>query len=220
MNSAAGVLPVAIVIAALVIKTAIGELRRPGSARRHWQFASDSRALAAGTDMLSFAVPVNPGPAPDDVLNGHHLVVSSRAPGTHHAPDDHTGWIVALYNQNGAPLSGTDPVYCSGDGRRHVQCEADSTAAARAITFFLNKRKPFPFGPLVRPDYVRHCTGPNRRCKKARKQGRSVHILPAPFADGGSLLLPTNHYPNETEARAAVARARHDHEVITTTRST
>ncbi|MFE7763059.1 hypothetical protein [Streptomyces sp. NPDC057438] len=49
MNSATGVLPVAIVIAALVIKTAIGELRTPGSARRQWQFASDRRALAAGT---------------------------------------------------------------------------------------------------------------------------------------------------------------------------
>ncbi|MCX5006737.1 hypothetical protein OHB05_29565 [Streptomyces sp. NBC_00638] len=49
MNSATGVLPVAIMIAALVIKTAIGELRKPGSARRHWQFASDRRALAAGT---------------------------------------------------------------------------------------------------------------------------------------------------------------------------
>jgi hypothetical protein len=49
VNTAAAVLPVAIVIAALVIRTAIGELRRPGSARRQWAFAADHRALAAGT---------------------------------------------------------------------------------------------------------------------------------------------------------------------------
>lgn len=48
MNTAAAALPVAIVIAALVIRAAIGELREPGSARRQWAFATDRRALAAG----------------------------------------------------------------------------------------------------------------------------------------------------------------------------
>ncbi|MEU3091368.1 hypothetical protein ACWCQ0_41935 [Streptomyces massasporeus] len=47
MNTAA-ILPVAIIAAALVIRAAISELRRPGSARRQWAFMRDRRALAAG----------------------------------------------------------------------------------------------------------------------------------------------------------------------------
>ncbi|MFF7969380.1 hypothetical protein ACFZC3_29010 [Streptomyces sp. NPDC007903] len=31
-----------------MIKTAVGELRHPGSARRQWAFATNPRALAAG----------------------------------------------------------------------------------------------------------------------------------------------------------------------------
>ncbi|MFG2981245.1 hypothetical protein ACGFYQ_08275 [Streptomyces sp. NPDC048258] len=38
-----------IVIAALVIRTALTQLRHPGSARRQWAFATSPRALAAGT---------------------------------------------------------------------------------------------------------------------------------------------------------------------------
>ncbi|MFE7276098.1 hypothetical protein [Streptomyces sp. NPDC057623] len=37
-----------IVVAALVIRTAIVELRRPGSAREQWAFATRGRAVAAG----------------------------------------------------------------------------------------------------------------------------------------------------------------------------
>ncbi|MFK4101495.1 hypothetical protein ACI2L1_15700 [Streptomyces sp. NPDC019531] len=37
----------AIVAAALVIRTAVGELRHPGSAREQWAFATDRRAVAA-----------------------------------------------------------------------------------------------------------------------------------------------------------------------------
>ncbi|MFI7358958.1 hypothetical protein ACIBTP_34130 [Streptomyces avidinii] len=48
MSSAAAVLPVVVITAALVIRTAIGELRRPGSARLQWAFAADGRALAGG----------------------------------------------------------------------------------------------------------------------------------------------------------------------------
>ncbi|MER6999182.1 CBS domain-containing protein [Streptomyces sp. NPDC000410] len=44
----ASILPVAIVTAALVIRTAISEIHRPGSARRQWAFMRDRRALAAG----------------------------------------------------------------------------------------------------------------------------------------------------------------------------
>ncbi|MFI8189257.1 hypothetical protein ACIF8T_10760 [Streptomyces sp. NPDC085946] len=35
-------------VAALVVKAALGELRRPGSAREQWAFAADRTALAAG----------------------------------------------------------------------------------------------------------------------------------------------------------------------------
>ncbi|MFG2549470.1 hypothetical protein [Streptomyces sp. NPDC048581] len=48
MNGAGSLLPVVIVVAALVIRTAIGELRRPGSAREQWAFATRGRAVAAG----------------------------------------------------------------------------------------------------------------------------------------------------------------------------
>ncbi|MEI5528300.1 hypothetical protein WB401_45770 [Streptomyces brasiliscabiei] len=38
----------AIIIAALVVRTALGELRRRGPAREQWAFATDRRAAAAG----------------------------------------------------------------------------------------------------------------------------------------------------------------------------
>ncbi|MFE7095435.1 hypothetical protein [Streptomyces erythrochromogenes] len=41
-------LTVAIILAALVIRTAVAELRAPGSARRQWAFLTDRRAWAAG----------------------------------------------------------------------------------------------------------------------------------------------------------------------------
>ncbi|MFI9547913.1 hypothetical protein ACIHAR_28980 [Streptomyces sp. NPDC052016] len=42
-------LPALIVIAAVVvIKTVIADLRRPGSTRREWAFATDSSAVAGG----------------------------------------------------------------------------------------------------------------------------------------------------------------------------
>ncbi|MFF0051676.1 hypothetical protein [Streptomyces sp. NPDC005498] len=42
-----------IVITALVIRTAITELRRPGSARRQWAFATNPRAMAAGATVAA-----------------------------------------------------------------------------------------------------------------------------------------------------------------------
>ncbi|MGW6972106.1 hypothetical protein [Streptomyces sp. NPDC054952] len=39
---------VAIVVAALVVKTAVAELREPGAGRVQWTFLRDVRALAAG----------------------------------------------------------------------------------------------------------------------------------------------------------------------------
>ncbi|WP_431967904.1 hypothetical protein [Actinacidiphila sp. bgisy160] len=38
----------AVIAAALMIRTAVGELRHPGSARAQWDFASSRRPLAAG----------------------------------------------------------------------------------------------------------------------------------------------------------------------------
>ncbi|MCX5588972.1 hypothetical protein [Streptomyces erythrochromogenes] len=48
------VLTVAIIVAALVIRTAVAELRAPGSARRQWAFLTDRRAwaVAAGTALV------------------------------------------------------------------------------------------------------------------------------------------------------------------------
>lgn len=45
-----------IVIAALIIKTALGELRHPGSAREEWAFATDRMALAAGATAATAVV--------------------------------------------------------------------------------------------------------------------------------------------------------------------
>ncbi|MGW4976966.1 hypothetical protein [Streptomyces mirabilis] len=42
-----------IVIAALVIRTAITELRCPGSARRQWAFTTNPRAMAAGATVAA-----------------------------------------------------------------------------------------------------------------------------------------------------------------------
>lgn len=42
------VMPVAIIAAVLVIRTALMELRQPGSARREWAFVSNGPSLAAG----------------------------------------------------------------------------------------------------------------------------------------------------------------------------
>ncbi|MFE7902160.1 hypothetical protein ACFU3E_32635 [Streptomyces sp. NPDC057424] len=48
MNGSRSLLPVVIVVAALVIRTVIGELRRPGSARQQWAYATDGPAVVAG----------------------------------------------------------------------------------------------------------------------------------------------------------------------------
>ncbi|MCX4776925.1 hypothetical protein [Streptomyces sp. NBC_01264] len=42
-----------IVIAALVIRTALTELRDPGSAQRQWAFAANARAMAVGATVAS-----------------------------------------------------------------------------------------------------------------------------------------------------------------------
>ncbi|WP_407555500.1 hypothetical protein QOM21_37175 [Streptomyces sp. Pv4-95] len=44
----ASVLTVAVIAAALVIKTALNEIRRPGSARQEWAFVTDGVAMLSG----------------------------------------------------------------------------------------------------------------------------------------------------------------------------
>ncbi|MGB8939077.1 MAG: hypothetical protein WCD21_02375 [Streptomyces sp.] len=44
----ASVLPVAVIAAALIIRTALSEIRSPGSARREWAFVTDREALLSG----------------------------------------------------------------------------------------------------------------------------------------------------------------------------
>ncbi|MFF4098852.1 hypothetical protein [Streptomyces sp. NPDC001903] len=41
-------LSIALVVAALVIRTAVAEIRHPGSGRKHWKFLTSPRALATG----------------------------------------------------------------------------------------------------------------------------------------------------------------------------
>jgi multisubunit Na+/H+ antiporter MnhG subunit len=48
VNGAGSLLPVVVVAAALMIRAAIGELRRPGSVRRQWASATSGPAVAAG----------------------------------------------------------------------------------------------------------------------------------------------------------------------------
>ncbi|MFI1358078.1 hypothetical protein ACH4TV_31510 [Streptomyces sp. NPDC020898] len=48
MAADASLLAPAIVAAALAIRTAVSELRDPGSARAQWAFATNRRAMAAG----------------------------------------------------------------------------------------------------------------------------------------------------------------------------
>ncbi|MET9426552.1 MULTISPECIES: hypothetical protein [unclassified Streptomyces] len=43
------VVTVAVIAAALVVRTTVAELREPGSARREWAFVTNSHAMAAGT---------------------------------------------------------------------------------------------------------------------------------------------------------------------------
>ncbi|MGW6857606.1 hypothetical protein [Streptomyces xanthophaeus] len=39
---------IAMVVAALVVRTAVAEIRRPGSGRSRWKFLTNPRALATG----------------------------------------------------------------------------------------------------------------------------------------------------------------------------
>ncbi|GAQ64985.1 hypothetical protein [Streptomyces scabiei] len=56
MATDASLLAPAIIIAALVVRTALGELRHRGTAREQWAFATDRRAVAAGATTAAATV--------------------------------------------------------------------------------------------------------------------------------------------------------------------
>ncbi|MER7688778.1 hypothetical protein [Streptomyces sp. NPDC097610] len=142
------------------------------------------------------------------------LEIADRDFSLFHGPDEHTGWSIFSRDEHRVCLS--NPIYIAGNGRTVVGCAADSFAAAAAVAGHIAAYQAPVHGPL-RPDHVwEECTGPNRHCKKAHRQGRTVHIIPAAFADSSHLVLPTNHYTSEEKARSAVAYARRTAAIITT----
>ncbi|QKZ20276.1 hypothetical protein [Streptomyces chartreusis] len=140
------------------------------------------------------------------------LEIADRDFSLSHGPDEHTGWSIFPRDESGWCLS--SPLYISGDGEAVVACGADSFAAAAAVAAHIAARQAPVHGPLRRDHVWEECTGPNRHCKKAHRQGRPVHIIPAAFADSSSLVLPTHHYASQDEARAAVADARRTADTI------
>ncbi|MER7937849.1 MULTISPECIES: hypothetical protein [unclassified Streptomyces] len=144
------------------------------------------------------------------------LEIADRDFSARHHENEHTGWSIFARDENGDLCGG--PIYISGDGETPVNCYIDSVDAAEAAAEYIAARAPKPrtmYGPLRYPDHVRHdCTGPNRNCRKAGRQGHTVHIIPSEFVDGSHLMLPTYHYETEERARAAVETARRDAVVI------
>jgi hypothetical protein len=51
------------------------------------------------------------------------------------------------------------------------------------------------------------CTGPNRACRMAHKQGRSVHVIPERRQDGRALVMPTYHYRTSADGIEAIMDA-------------
>jgi hypothetical protein len=55
------------------------------------------------------------------------------------------------------------------------------------------------------------CTGPNPSCRKAHKEGRSVHVIPAmrrmDEPARPSLVMPTYHYRTSADGIVAIADA-------------
>jgi hypothetical protein len=94
------------------------------------------------TDESSYAVPVDPQTPRAEALNVVHLAVADRTPTTEHAPAEHTGWVVALYDGDGAPVDGMGSLYAGGDGTAPVDCLTDSAAAAAAIANCLPYTQP------------------------------------------------------------------------------
>jgi len=55
-----------------------------------------------------------------------------------------------------------------------------------------------------------NCTGPNDACRKAHRDGRSVHMIPDAGRNPGAspaLIMPMYHYATEDDGRQAINRA-------------
>lgn len=62
------------------------------------------------------------------------------------------------------------------------------------------------------------CNGPNRACKKAHAEGRTVHVIEDPStADitNGRLIMPTYHYATAEEGIAAIKDAARNAKTVT-----
>jgi hypothetical protein len=125
----AGILPYAEAVAALKDDTPA-----PKTAGTVLLAALTIHGIEPERHEYAYAVPLT--------IHGHALFIADRAPMTEHAPEEHTGWVIALYDGDGAPVDGLRPLYSSGNGTERVDCLTDSAAAAAAIANFLPDSRP------------------------------------------------------------------------------
>lgn len=94
--------------------------------------------IRAIQDEVSIAVPLDQGIDLDWTLHHDRIVIADRNPWYGHAPAEHTGWVVDIYNPDNEPVSDAPPIHIAGDDRDSlVDCVADCAAAAAAIADFL-----------------------------------------------------------------------------------
>ncbi|MEU7198147.1 hypothetical protein AB0B04_32270 [Streptomyces xinghaiensis] len=99
------------------------------------------RGVTVHTDGMSpsYAIALEEGTSEMEVYSRPHLLVADHSPSVEHDPAGHTGWTVALHDGSGEPVG--EPLYTGGDGRRPVDCTADSEAAAAFIADWLTARR-------------------------------------------------------------------------------
>ncbi|MBG7704864.1 hypothetical protein HCJ76_44085 [Streptomyces sp. MC1] len=96
--------------------------------------------IRALEDEVSIAVPMDQSMDLDDTLWHDRIVIADRNPWYGHAPQEHTGWVVDVYNPDNEPVSDEPPIHIAGDNKGSlVDCAADCAAAAAAIAAFLTK---------------------------------------------------------------------------------
>lgn len=100
-----------------------------------------ARGVTVHTDGMSpsYAIALEEGASEMEVYSRPHLLVADHSPSIEHDPAGHTGWTVALHDGTGEPVG--EPLYTGGDGRRPVDCTADSEAAAAFIADWLTPRR-------------------------------------------------------------------------------
>lgn len=96
--------------------------------------------IRAIEDEVSIAVPLDQDMDLDWTLHHDRIVIADRNPWYGHAPAEHTGWVVDVYNPDNEPVNDEPPIHIAGDDRDSlVDCAADCAAAAAAIADFLTK---------------------------------------------------------------------------------